>query len=182
MLPLLAYSCCGWACSRVCRQRRRRWGSRRIAVASRDGPGIRGGCRPNEDGGGVLAASFWGSTALQEGVRRERTAVVVSPPRRALSLVFANGVGPARTAVVLTLPLPAYACCGCASSSMCRQRGRRWLPRRLALCFSLGLFPLSSPSRCRPHRVVVIILVLGTLLSSWRALAGAGYLLRGGCG
>jgi hypothetical protein len=41
--PLLAYGCCGWACSRVCRQRRQRWGSRCVAFASRDGPGIRGG-------------------------------------------------------------------------------------------------------------------------------------------
>jgi hypothetical protein len=57
--PLLAYGCCGWACSRVCTQRRQRWGSRRVAFASRDGPGIRGGRRPSEDGGGVLVASFW---------------------------------------------------------------------------------------------------------------------------
>ena len=38
--------------------------------------------------------------------------MVVSPPRRAVSLAFANGVGPARTAVVLTPPLLAYSCCG----------------------------------------------------------------------
>ena len=42
-LPLLAYGCCDWACSRLCRQRRRLWGSRRVTFASRDGPGIRGG-------------------------------------------------------------------------------------------------------------------------------------------
>jgi len=36
---------------------------------------------------------------------------------------------------------------------------------------------LSSGCRCR---VAVVILVIGTLFSSWRALAGAGYLLRGG--
>jgi len=35
---------------------------------------------------------------------------------------------------------------------------------------------LSSGCRCR---VAVVILVIGTLFSSWRALAGAGYLLRG---
>jgi hypothetical protein len=49
----------------------------------------------------------------------------------------------------------------------------------------MGLFPSSSPSG-RRRRVVVVILVIGTLFSSWRALAGAGYLLRGwvvsGCG
>ena len=30
--PLLAYSCCGWVCSRVCRQRRRRRSSRHLAL------------------------------------------------------------------------------------------------------------------------------------------------------
>jgi len=43
---------------------------------------------------------------------------------------------------------------------------------------TMGLFPSSSPSGCR-RRAVVVILVIGTLFSSWRALAGAGYLSRG---
>ena len=30
--PLLAYGCCGWVCSSVCRQRQRRWSSRRLAL------------------------------------------------------------------------------------------------------------------------------------------------------
>jgi len=33
-----------------------------------------------------------------------------------------------------------------------------------------------------PVIVVVVVVILGTLFSSWQALAGAGYLLRGGCG
>ena len=30
--PLLAYGCCGWVCSSVCRQRQRRWSSRRLTL------------------------------------------------------------------------------------------------------------------------------------------------------
>jgi len=42
----------------------------------------------------------------------------------------------------------------------------------------MGLFPSLSLSGYCCH-VVIVILVLGTLFSSWRALAGAGYLLKG---
>jgi len=42
----------------------------------------------------------------------------------------------------------------------------------------MGLFLSSSPLG-RRRQVVIVILVIGTLFSSWRALAGAGYLLRG---
>ena len=87
---------------------------------------------------------------------------------------------------MFTLPLLAYTSCGWVSLRVCRQRGRRWSFRRLAFCSSSpagggddGAVPSSSLSGCR-HSVVVVILILGTLFSSWRALAGAGYLLRGG--
>ena len=74
-----------------------------------------------------------------------RTAVVFSPPCHGVSLAFASGVGgltaplcvslgfangvdPARVAVVVSLP-----CCGfpLRSQTVCVQRGRRWCSHRL---------------------------------------------------
>jgi hypothetical protein len=142
--------------------------------------GLVRGCAGSDDGGGVLAALLLPlvmDLASGVGDGPVRTAVGFLSPRSGVSFAFANCVCPARTAVVLTPPLLAYGCCGWVCLRVCRQRQQWWSSRRLALCFLLGLF-LSSPSgRCR--RVVVVILVIGTLFSSWRALAGAGYLLRG---
>ena len=80
-----------------------------------------GGGMPTEDGGGGLAASLWDSLPFANGAGPARTAVVLTPPRCGLPLIFANGMGPARTAVVLAPPLLAYGWCGWASLGMCRQ-------------------------------------------------------------
>jgi hypothetical protein len=145
------------------------------------------GCPGSDNGGGVLTASLLPLVMdLGSGVGDSpvRTAVGCSSPRSGVSLAFANRVCPVRMAVVLTPPLLTYGCCAWVCSRTCRQRRRRWSSRRLALCFSwpvvatMGLLPSSSPSG-RRRQVAVVILVVGTLFSSWRALAGAGYLLRG---
>ena len=115
--------------------------------------------------------------------------LVVLPSHRGVSRAFANGMGPARMAVVFTPPLLAQGCWVCLR--LCRQRQQRWLSRRITLCFLVasgagddGVVPafvgslLPSGRHCQV--VVIVNVVLGTLLSSWRALAGAGYLLRGG--
>jgi len=146
------------------------------------------GCAGSDNGGGVLAASLLPLVMdLGSGVGDGpvRTAVGFSSPRSGVSLAFANRVCPARTAVVLAPPLLAYGCCGwvffrgCAGSEgggghLAASRSASRSQRGGPVVVAIG----SSPSG-RRRRVVVVIPVIGTLFSSWRALAGAGYLLRG---
>ena len=82
---------------------------------------FRGGAGSDSDGGHFAALcsashSKWGWRRWGCSRHRRRWVVVMWwPARRAVSLVFAVGVGPARTAVVVTLPLLSYACCGWVS-------------------------------------------------------------------
>ena len=124
MKPVVVFTpACGGLSLVACKQRRHRlyW---------------LGGCEFCEDSGGVLPFVL---VVLhlhpQEGVCPPRTAVVVvSLPYCGDSLPLENGAGPVRTAVVLTLPLLAYACCHWAFLRMCRQRGQWWVSHCLVLC------------------------------------------------
>jgi len=58
----------------------------------------------HKPGGGVHASS-WPPLLLKNATHPVRAAVVVSPPRVGVFLVFAGSVGPARTAVVHAPPL-----------------------------------------------------------------------------
>jgi hypothetical protein len=145
------------------------------------------GCPGSDNGSGVLTVSLLPLMMdLGSGVGDSpvRTAVGFSSPRSGVSLTFANRVCPARTVVVLTPPLLAYGCCAWVCSRTCRQRRRQWSSRRLTLCFlwpvvaTMGLL-LSSLLLGRCRWVAIVILVIGTLFSSWQVLTGAGYLLRG---
>jgi hypothetical protein len=119
----------------------------------------------SEDGSGALAASSLDSPQFSE------MAVGVSPLRSGVSIALPSSTCPARTAVVLAPPLLAYVAVpgffrGCAGS----EGGSR----HLATSHSASRTRRQSPC----HRVVVVV-VLGTLFSSWRAFAGAGYLSKG---
>jgi len=79
---------------------------------------FRGGAGSDSDGGHFAAShsasrSKWGWRRWECSCHRHRWVIVMRwPARRGVSLVFVVGVGPARMAVVVTLPLLAYACCG----------------------------------------------------------------------
>ena len=108
----------------VCVQQGWRWCSRRLCWPTAAVAGLIRGCAGSDDSGGVLAASLLPlvmDLGFGVGDGPVRTAVGFSSPRSGVSLTFTNRVCPARTAVVLTLPLLAYGCCGWVCSSVCRQ-------------------------------------------------------------